>query len=257
MEKQLPELSYQEWPVDEHLKEHAMLHWHFEAKGQGEPFLHLTPPTASLGLLYIDTPYYKTVKLTAVGLEMRHIEVPTPARFLGFRFHPAALPAFFPDIDLKELLKTGGIDLGAPWTDLLPLIAEPDSHRKVEQMILAQFQPDRCDSDMLAVARYLQAQDGQVRVQELPRRFFLSERQLQRRFKAANGVSIKVMARLHRLMESFEKVLSKEMNIKDAVYQLGYFDQAHFTREMQKFAQRSPKEVYKYYRQIEADLLED
>lgn len=90
---------------------------------------------------------------------------------------------------------------------------------------------------MLALARYLHEQRGQVDI-AAP---LLSERQWQRRFKAANGLSVKAFTRLHRLMESFEKVLIEEMDIKDAVYQLGYFDSAHLTKEMQKLAQRSPK----------------
>lgn len=90
------ELFYEEQAVEQRLAQHAMCHWRFEAKGRESSSIHITPPTASLVLLFIQMPYFQLVKLTAVGLEMRHIEVPTPARFIGFRFYLAALSAFFP-----------------------------------------------------------------------------------------------------------------------------------------------------------------
>jgi AraC-like DNA-binding protein len=82
---------------------------------------------------------------------------------------------------------------------------------------------------------------GQTRVDELVRLSGISASQLQRRFNEQVGLNPKGYARLIR----FDRALvarrsAPERPWTDILYDLGYFDQAHFIREFHMFAGISP-----------------
>ncbi len=67
----------------------------------------------------------------------------------------------------------------------------------------------------------------------------LSERQLERRFRARVGVSPKRYARLRRF-ERAMALLDGPATLTEVAYAAGYYDQSHFIREVRAFAGRAP-----------------
>lgn len=82
---------------------------------------------------------------------------------------------------------------------------------------------------------------GQTRVDELVRLSGISASQLQRRFNEQVGLSPKGYARLIRFDQALvARRSAPERPWTDILYDLGYFDQAHFIREFHMFAGISP-----------------
>lgn len=90
------------------------------------------------------------------------------------------------------------------------------------------------------VAQFIRSQNGNVNIEDLSNKFCLSQKQLERRFKANAGFTPKLYSRIVR----FENTIynhSKYSNLTEAAYMNGYSDQAHFIRDFKTFTGYSPK----------------
>lgn len=83
---------------------------------------------------------------------------------------------------------------------------------------------------------------GRLRMDEMCRLTGLSERQLERRFNAAAGVSPKLLASILRFRSLFD-VLNQSAAAPwlSAALDSGYFDQAHMLRDFRRFAGQTPQ----------------
>lgn len=86
---------------------------------------------------------------------------------------------------------------------------------------------------------------GNVEVDRLAQHAGISNRQLERKFRASVGLSPKVYSRLMRFHASLRFIKSDTMkSLTDIAYAAGYFDQSHFIREFKAFAGLSPGEYF-------------
>lgn len=91
-----------------------------------------------------------------------------------------------------------------------------------------------------AATRLFEAR-GQGTVAALANSVGLSVRQLERQFQAQVGMSPKLLARVTRFEAAQRHIFeSAEPSFTRLAHDLGYADQAHFTREFRAFAERSP-----------------
>ncbi len=78
-------------------------------------------------------------------------------------------------------------------------------------------------------------------VAELAERVGLSVRQLERQFRDQVGMSPKSLSRLTRFEAAQHRIFETEaLSFTRLAHELGYADQAHFTREFRAFAAQSP-----------------
>ncbi|SFC04025.1 AraC-type DNA-binding protein [Parapedobacter composti] len=87
--------------------------------------------------------------------------------------------------------------------------------------------------------QFIRQRKGNVNIEALSGHFCLSQKQFERRFKAASGFNPKLFARIVR----FEAVLNTYSNytsLTHAAYANGYYDQAHFINDFKAFAGYSP-----------------
>lgn len=86
------------------------------------------------------------------------------------------------------------------------------------------------------------ASRGQVSPEALAADVALSLRQLERRMKAATGLSLKALASLVRFRAVFDELQTAAPSPwLQAALASGYFDQAHMIREFRRYAGRSPR----------------
>jgi AraC-like DNA-binding protein len=88
-------------------------------------------------------------------------------------------------------------------------------------------------------AQFIRQNKGNVNIEDLSHHFCLSQKQFERRFKAASGFNPKLFSRIIR----FETILnnySNYTNLTAAAYAAGYYDQAHFINDFKAFAGYSP-----------------
>ncbi len=95
------------------------------------------------------------------------------------------------------------------------------------------------------IASGVQRRNGNVSVRELSDQTFYSERQLNRIFLRSLGINVKTYSRLLRvnyavrLMKSSGKAFAKQL------YDMGYFDQAHFIHDFKSICGVAPTEYLK------------
>jgi len=128
------------------------------------------------------------------------------------------------------------------------VIGQPNAAARrcaVAKALLASIEPSiRCDQAVLASIQWL-ARHPQGRIEQLSRWIGISERQLHRRFSAAIGYGPKTfqsVLRFQRLLKTACEA-GAEQSLADFAASTGYADQAHMTRDVQRFADLRPTEL--------------
>lgn len=169
-------------------------------------------------------------------------------RLFGVRFHPAGASPVggFPMCDLSD--QVVGIDcaIGRKGLELEAKVREANSFEQrisaFEAFFLERLAARRRE-DLIShhAARLIVSSRGQISVSHLSDRLGVSERRLERRFKACIGVSPKMLARIVRFQGVVRTIQSAETpNMLDAVHELGYFDQSHLIRDFREFSGDTP-----------------
>jgi AraC-like DNA-binding protein len=92
-----------------------------------------------------------------------------------------------------------------------------------------------------AAVRSIASRRGMVKVEDIAGQVGLTTRQLHRRFVRAVGVSPKHYAKIVQVNEVFGALLAGDYeHIRELALDHGYFDQAHFIRDFQRFVGMSP-----------------
>ena len=136
---------------------------------------------------------------------------------------------------------------------LLPILFEETTiNGKVlaaERALLSVLRPERADPDVLNALHHILRTEGRVRVSEVSAALALSNRQLERRFDAALGLSPKSLASLMRYQLLWQEMaLSPRFDPLDAVSRFGYTDQAHLLGDFRRRHLMSPKEALGFAR---------
>jgi AraC-like DNA-binding protein len=169
-------------------------------------------------------------------------------RVFGVKFRPGGFGAFT------------GADVGA-WTDrVLPLSAavgdladalvcevlpvETDQERaQVMDAFLLDRVPVRDEryDEVLAVVRAIQDDPTLTTVERAARRQGVSERTLQRLFRRYVGVGPKWVLQRARLHDAVDRIDNRRApDLASLALELGWFDQAHFTRDFTALVGQSP-----------------
>lgn len=102
------------------------------------------------------------------------------------------------------------------------------------------------DETMILVTEivdWIMNQPSVNRVEEVAQQFHLTVRSLQRLFSQYVGVSPKWVIKRYRLHEAaLQLEAGKDINCTRLVYDLGYFDQAHFIKDFKTIIGRTPAE---------------
>lgn len=88
---------------------------------------------------------------------------------------------------------------------------------------------------------------GQVRITELADMHGLSVRHLERQFQEAVGITPKLLSKIIRFEEAHNRLWANpNMSLTELAFELGYADQAHFSREFRTFTHISPSEFSRH-----------
>lgn len=116
--------------------------------------------------------------------------------------------------------------------------------RVAEKALLAVLRPEKADPAVLCAIHHILRTEGRARISEVSAALALSNRQLERRFDAAMGVSPKTLAGLMRYQLLWQDMaLNPHFSALDAVDRFGYADQAHLLGDFRRRHLMSPKEA--------------
>lgn len=171
-------------------------------------------------------------------------------RVIGLRFRPGAFRAFFgkPVHLLTDKVLPASTLLGCDDAAVEEMVlSAPDDAGMVaaaEALLLRVLPPpDPQVARIHAILQMLQQDVGLTQVRDLAERAGMSERTLQQLFFDYVGVTPKWVICRYRLHEAADKLSAGEpIQLSELAHALGYFDQAHFTRDFRKLVGKSPAE---------------
>lgn len=196
----------------------------------------------------------------ALGLLTRkHInEMEGEIKVLGVFFKPAGLFHLFgipmPAFTDKPVALEGIIGLQA--AAVVDKLAGAESHQKriaiIEEFLISQLKKKSWHTDAVdSAAEKIWLAKGNISVAILSKELKIGERQLRREFVKQVGISIKYFARMTRFNHSI--TLGKTANSwLDVVDACGYYDQAHFIKEVCHFSGQSPTVYFRGFSEFDA-----
>jgi AraC-like DNA-binding protein len=168
-------------------------------------------------------------------------------RIFGVRFWPGAFHPFLrePVSALTDtVVSAEGVFAGATLAGsaILACEAEEAMVRRAADFLLQHLpRPDRRTAAMTRAVQTIAADPSLTRVRELARRAATSERTLQRLFNRYVGVSACWTIKRYRTYEALSRLAhARSGELADLAQRLGYFDQAHFNRDLRLRTGRAP-----------------
>ena len=250
-------MHYQEFAPAPALEAIVLRYWQFEvAATVPEPVPHTVLPDGCVSLIVFRTGPLAPPSALWAGPRTTHFrQMMAPgSAFGGIRFVPGAARALFgvDMVGLKNAARPAQTEL-----EQQPLLAAI-----VAQLATLPLQPAALDGLLEAagpgtpdtlvqpLVEQILASHGRVDIGELTRQAGRSERQVQKRFKQAVGLTMKELARSRRLRATVVALLMADGDYFGTLETAGYFDQAHFSHEFTSSAGTSLREFREYIRRI-------
>lgn len=179
--------------------------------------------------------------LTGLWPSETEVVIPTNATVYGIKFKILA-PEYIFQKEVASLL-CSHIELGLDFWNIRDF--NFDSFEKVveqiESVLLQQLvESQMVDGKKLQLSQFLYQVEGNISAEEVSNQIAWSNRQISRYLNKYLGVSLKTYLNM-------QKVYSSYIQIREGRFfpEQGYYDQAHFIREVKKHTNKTPKELYK------------
>lgn len=168
-------------------------------------------------------------------------------KVFAIRFKPEGIYSVFgvPASTFKETYEDMSQVLGNGFHDFCHRIKEEKDVtsmiERTEVYLLKNLRRNKVQMSYVNLAAELIRQSKGIRIEDLPGRVFISQRQLEREFKSKVGISPKHYLRITRINEVV-RLLDKDhtMDLTSVAYHCGYFDQAHFINDFKKITGEKP-----------------
>jgi len=181
------------------------------------------------------------VYLVGTMTNFKETNMNSETNLFGIRFKPAAFTAFYKFSSLHEV---------ADQTIEFEKTLSPDLQKTIEHSTayLNQFFLNRLTipkHNLFSIIADIHYHKGQITVQKLIQRHFITARQLERNFKAHLGISPKDFIKLARFQFALPVIQKRasEQSLLDIAFQCGYYDHAHLTNELKRYTGILPSQL--------------
>jgi AraC-like DNA-binding protein len=225
------------------LEHHWIVEW--DLRGQ-PPYTQRTLPYPCVNLVF-DRRQTGIFGVVSGAFETTLAEA---GRVIGLRFRPGAFRAFLgkPVHLLTDTVQPVSMLLGCDDAEAEDMVlgANDDAGMvsAAETLLLRVLPPPDPQVERIhAILQLLQQDSGLTQVRELAECAALSERTLQQLFSEYVGVTPKWVIRRYRLHEAADQLANgADIDLAELAHRLGYFDQAHFTRDFRRLVGKAPAE---------------
>lgn len=260
-------LSYCEIRPGKALQAYIYCYWTFsyDAVDGAEMLEHSIPPDGCSSLAFPYHPQLPRGQVSLLGPQTSIFRLPVypGTKCLGIRFMPGVVKALLgtspkewvdQNLDGTSFLdETRRLEIAAQWP---ARAVTADWLDPIFESWLAE-QTFELDEPILQAVQLILEGGGNVKTSHLAQQVFLSERQFQRRFQEAVGLSPKIFCRIRRMRAALVERLLAEKSYADILFDHGYTDKSHFNRDFSSLAGLPSAELEKYLRQIEHLGMED
>lgn len=267
------DMSYNISEPPEHLRLFVQYFWQAEFQMDNKKsFTHISTASSCSGLqFYFDGGFseirnssFENFESTAVFHGQTDVAqdfvTKGSAGIFGAKFYPYAIPALFemPANELTNQMLTLNLLLGRKGIELAESIFLTNNFKeRVDIMIRFLTNQIRLtkplDERILNAVHFINAQNGNTNTESLTKTVFLSERQLQRKFKEMVGLSPKSYSKIVRFEYAKNCFETNSQPLTDIAISSGYYDQAHFNQDFKTLSGYNPKEYYQNYLEIKLD----
>ncbi len=255
-------MTYQEIKAHPELQKYILCYWKFEVLSiaSGAPSIHhyiIPDGCASLVFLYHPMADACFSALTGPTKNVVETDVFAKSVFVGIRFRPGTTREVFglSGVQLRDQNLMPAPELpGFETEDIYKNIHGENSIFTTLDTALLKFfkklQPKQ-DELVAQATDLIISSKGNLKIASLIEQLPLSERQLQKRFKEAAGLTLKEFATIIRIRAAMIQVEVDKENYQSTIYNSGYFDQAHFIRDFSRLSNVSLPAFKKYIKSIE------
>jgi AraC-like DNA-binding protein len=232
--------------------------WTFEAQTKDNNCLQISTFVKESSGITIATDHTKTIFIATLQGQVTQPQVLqtfSSLQALGVQFYPQAAHVLF-GIDALELTNQE-IQLNdvAGWNIADAIFNAPDINARLRiltSFLTCQAKKAALADDMIQGCIYhISAKIGQLTVYDLVEEFAISERQLERRFMSAIGVSPRHFLKVTRFGEAINLLKSTDtIHLTDVAHTLNYSDQSHFIRHVKQLSGFTPAVLQKKLREL-------
>lgn len=188
--------------------------------------------------------------LAGVQNKYRTMQKEANTGVLFINFTESGASAFF-DLPLHELNNEGvSLDLMLPASQVarleetVSLATTADERvRHAESFLISLLRPQDQDILLRAAISLIRESGGTIRMDALAQQLCISASRLEKRFRAGVGVSPKKFASMVRI-ETMLKSYRPGCSLTRFAYDSGYFDQAHFIRDIKQHTGMTPRQLF-------------
>jgi len=251
----LSNLGLKMYEVEFSLKKYVQSYWRIQCYLENKKSFKIAPDGA-MGLLInlgdtleikTSTQTYQVEKSQVVLLGIYenpvYMEFENNCEVIGIRFNPAGASFFFSQYmhDLFENI----ITLNDPTIYESILSNSNDLVNSLDTYLLKRFKKSNKAFDIMKIITLIEKNSGSYDIEELLLCANMSRRNLDRVFKKALGISLKVYARIIKIKYTRMSLQNYHFDTLTTVsYNSGYFDQSHFIKEFKNFMFETPKEYF-------------
>ena len=264
-------MQYVEMAASPALADIVMSYWGFQVRALPSPdFVHRVWPDGCVSLA-IGIQQAECFVAVVVGPSIVAGSVPVKAgdQYWGIRFRPESGAVscgrdatVFRDSRVNAAEMFG--DNIQPLLHQLQLLTDPDAAACAMDAWLLQHRPHPSAIDALVrdAVQYIVRENGTCSMQEVAHTLHVTLRQLQRRFRAATGLTPKEYANIRRARAALKRVLMGESTRAlggwaRVAADSGYADQAHLARECARLLDLTPTMLSSRLDEIRHDRLID
>lgn len=254
-------MFYREESPSDKISHFVLSFWEFKIDEEiTEPIMHEVFPEGCISIVFYRNECLSVEELFVAQINPRSIYVPMLAgdKMYGMRILPEAGRAFF-SINPSQI-KTGEIyekNLGKRFSpELQKQLNVCENFTEVVAVFERYAEThgvrrDEIDERLAKATRIFIETEGLAKISETAVEIGLSERQFERNYQKASGLSPKQFARICRFRATtVDMVKNSEQNWANRAAEKGFADQSHLNREFSRLTGNSPVEFSENVRRI-------
>lgn len=173
-------------------------------------------------------------------------------RLIKIQFKSAGIHQLLP-INMQEFTNVPSLDLEAVWGAPVHLLLEKLYHAQTDGQRIADmkhfleeriFPPSEMIDYVDFAIRQLKLHRGNISIQTMEKRLGITSRHLERLFRAKVGLSPKELSKIIRLNHALQELQAHAgTSLFSLSHAIGYYDQAHFSRDFKSIAGVAPSKL--------------